>query len=294
MTALLLKSSGHKPSRAKFSWMKFTILTIALPALTLPLACFGYIVWQGLPPLNWQVFSGQGMSGFGLEHGLYGQLTGSLLLMLGAAAIAAPVALGAALFSHLYLNVRMQGHITTLLHLMQGIPPIVYGLCGLVVFVHMLHWGISLLAGMIILAVIIMPVLALNSLLALERIPAEHTEAASSLGLNHGQLIWRAWLPQAWPAMLTGLLLGMARALSETAPILFTATVFSGVIWPDSLLAPVTTLQTHIFYLAQEGANAQVVGVAWSAATLLIGLILLFSSSALLLRRMDKHQRIGL
>ncbi len=278
---------------AKFPWMKFAILAVALPALTLPVACFSYIVWQGLPSLNWQIFSGQGMSGFGLENGLYGQLTGSLLLMLGAAAIAAPVAIGTALFSRLYLNNRLRTHIITLLHLMQGIPPIVYGLCGLVVFVHILHWGISLLAGMLILAIIIMPVLVLNSLHALERIPLEHTEAASSLGLTDAQLIYRVWLPEAWPAMLTGLLLGMARALSETAPILFTATVFSGVIWPESLFEPVTSLQTHIFYLAQEGANAQVVGIAWGAATLLIGLILLFSSSALLLRRMDKRQRIG-
>ncbi|MDQ6971759.1 MAG: ABC transporter permease subunit [Mariprofundaceae bacterium] len=278
----------------KAIWVKLLILALALPALTLPVACFGYILWQGLPGLNWQTFSGEGMSGFGLEHGLYGQLTGSLLLMLGASIVAAPVALGSAIFSRLYLNARMQTHITTLLHLMQGIPPIVYGLCGLVVFVHMLHWGISLLAGMIILAVIIMPVLLLNCLLALQRIPDEHSEAARSLGLNHARLILRVWLPQAWPAMLTGLLLGMARALSETAPILFTATVFSGVVWPDSLLSPVSTLQTHIFYLAQEGANAQVVGIAWTAAILLIGLVLLFSTSALLLRRMDKHQRIDL
>jgi phosphate transport system permease protein len=66
-------------------------------------------------------------------------------------------------------------------------------------------------------------------------------------GLGDGALIRRVWLPAAWPALLTGLLLGMARALSETAPILFTATVFSGVIWPDSLFTPVTTLQNHIF-----------------------------------------------
>ncbi len=277
--------------------MKIAVLTFAMPALVLPVACFAYILWQGLPALNWSVISGEGLSGFGLEHGLYGQLTGSLLLMLGAAVIAAPIALGSALFSHLYLNKHWQTQIIMLLHLMQGIPPIVYGLCGLVVFVHLLHWGISLLAGMLILAVIIMPVLVLNCLHALERIPAERSEAARSLGLNHGELIRRVWLPESWPAMMTGLLLGMARALSETAPILFTATVFSGVIWPDSLLAPVTTLQTHIFYLAQEGANEQVVAIAWGAATLLIGLVLLFSCAALLLRRSvlrrtDQYPRI--
>jgi len=266
--------------------LKTAIMIAALPALFLPVACLGYILWQGLPALNWQVFSGQGLAGFGLEHGLFGQIAGSLLLMFGAAVIAAPVALGLTLFTRLHLTPRRQALVASLLHLLQGVPPIVFGLCGLILFVHLLHWGISLLAGMVILAIIILPVLALNSLHALKSIPPEQTEAARSLGLHDDQLICRVWLPAAWPGMLTGLLLGMTRAMSETAPILFTATVFSGVIWPDSLFKPVTTLQTHIFYLAQEGANAQVVGVAWGAACVLIALILALSAAALPLRRM--------
>jgi len=272
--------------------IKSLVLLLATPALLLPAACLAYILWQGLPTLSWQVLSGEGLSGFGLEHGLFGQIMGSLLLMLGASLLAAPAAIGLSLFTRLYTSRRQQRHIITMLHLLQGIPPIVYGLFGLVLFVHILHWGISLLAGMIILAVIILPILVLNALHALNAIPAEQSESARALGLNDMQLIRRVWLPAAWPAMLTGLLLGMARALSETAPILFTATVFSGVLWPDSLLAPVTTLQTHIFYLAQEGGNAHVVSIAWGAATLLIALVLIFSLSALLLRQKDQRQRI--
>jgi len=268
------------------------VILLSIPVLILPTACLVYIFWQGLPNLNWQVLSGEGLHGFGIEHGMFGQIMGSLLLMLGANLLAAPAAVALALFTRLYASSALQGYTITLLHLLQGIPPIVYGLFGLVVFVHMLHWGISLLVGMIILAIIILPLLVLNCLHALSGITAESTEAARSLGLNDSQLIQRVWLPVAWPAMLTGLLLGMARSLSETAPILFTATVFSGVLWPDSLFEPVTTLQTHIFYLAQEGANAQVVSIAWSAANLLIVLVLCFSFSALLLRRMQQRQRI--
>jgi phosphate transport system permease protein len=275
------------------NWTKLPLMALTLPALLLPVSCLGYILWQGLPSLNWQVLSGHGISGFGLEHGMFGQILGSLLLMLGASLLAAPAAIALSLFTRLYAGCRLQRQMIAMLHLLQGIPPIVYGLFGLVLFVHLLHWGISLLAGMIILAIIILPIMVLNSLHALERIPPEHTESARAIGLNDGQLICRVWLPSAWPAMLTGLLLGMARALSETAPVLFTATVFSGVIWPGSLLEPVTTLQTHIFYLAQEGANAHVVSIAWGAATLLIGLVLLFSMSALLLRRMDQQRRMS-
>jgi len=268
------------------------VMLLSLPVLVLPTACLVYILWQGLPSLSWQVLSGERLSGFGIEHGMFGQIMGSLLLMLGASLLAAPAAVALALFTRLYASPALQRYTITLLHLLQGIPPIVYGLFGLVVFVHLLHWGISLLVGMIILAIIILPLLVLNCLHALDAIKPESTEAARSLGLNDVQLIHRVWLPVAWPAMLTGLLLGMARSLSETAPILFTATVFSGVLWPDSLFEPVTTLQTHIFYLAQAGANAAVVSIAWGAATLLIVLVLCFSFSALLLRRMDQSQRI--
>jgi phosphate transport system permease protein len=171
-----------------------------------------------------------------------------------------------------------------MMHLLIGIPPIVYGLCGLIVLVHIFSWGISLLTGMVILAVIILPMLLLNSINAIARIPTEKTEAARSLGLSDGQLIRRVWLPAAWPARMTGLLLGMARALSETAPILFTATVFSGVSWPDSLLSPVTSLQTHIFYLAQEGANAEAVDIAWASAVILVVLVTALSITASALR----------
>jgi len=278
--------------RLKKNRTQICVMLLSIPVLVLPTACLIYILWQGLPSLSWQVLSGEGLSGFGIEHGMFGQILGSLSLMLGASLLAAPAAVALALFTRLYASSTLQRNTITLLHLLQGIPPIVYGLFGLVVFVHLLHWGISLLVGMIILAIIILPLLVLNCLHALSGITAESTEAARSLGLNDGQLILRVWLPVAWPAMLTGLLLGMARSLSETAPILFTATVFSGVLWPDSLFEPVTTLQTHIFYLAQEGANAAVVSIAWGAATLLIALVLCFSFSALLLRRMEHAQRI--
>jgi phosphate transport system permease protein len=175
-----------------------------------------------------------------------------------------------------------------LLNMLQGIPPIVFGLCGLILFVHLLQWGVSLLTGAVVLAAVILPLLVLNTIAALERIPFEQTEAAQALGLSHAALIWRVWLPQAWPGIVTGLLLAMARALSETAPILFTATVFSGVVWPDSIFAPVTTLQTHIFYLAQEGNNAQATQVAWGSAVVLIFIVAVFG----LLARWLKEWRV--
>jgi len=265
---------------------KSITVMLALPALLLPAACLLYILFKGIPALDSSMLaSTESAISFGATGSLWPQIAGSLLLMLGACMLAAPVALGMALFHALCASARQRRLLLSLLHLLQGIPPIVYGLCGLIVLVHILHWGISLLTGMVILAIIILPMLALNTVHAIDRIPSDRTEAARALGMRNGRIIRRVWLPAAWPSLLTGLLLGMARALSETAPILFTATVFSGVNWPDSLFSPVTSLQTHIFYLAQEGANAQAVDIAWASAVILVVLVTALSFSASALRR---------
>jgi len=265
---------------------KALTLLLALPALVLPAACLLYILYQGLPALHWAMLgSDTAAMAFGTVGTLWPQIAGSLLLMLGACTLAAPLAIGITLFHRFNASARQQQLLLGLLHLLQGIPPIVYGLCGLIVLVHMLHWGLSLLTGMVILAIIILPILVLNSVQALGRIPTERTEAARALGLGPGRIVLRVWLPGAWPSLLTGLSLGMARALAETAPILFTATVFSGVTWPGSLFSPVTTLQTHIFYLAQEGANAEATGIAWASAAILVALVMLLSLAASALRR---------
>ncbi|WP_022947364.1 PstA family ABC transporter permease [Methylohalobius crimeensis] len=260
------------------------IALLALPALVLPAAILGYILMRGLPGLG-RIFSADEAAGFGLGEGLTGQIAGSLLLTTGACLVAAPVALGLAVWLHLRQSDANRPWLT-LLHLLQGIPPIVYGLWGLAVFVHLLHWGVSLLAGILILAAVILPMLTLGSLDALARIPPERTEAARALGLSDSAIVARVWLPGAGTGLATGLLLAMARTLSETAPILFTATVFSGIIWPDSWFSPVTTLQTHIFYLAQEGVDPRAIDNAWAAAVVLIGLVLTFSLTALWLRRL--------
>ncbi len=270
---------------------RLLIVLLALPALLLPAASLAYILFKGAPALSLEfLFSSAAGSGFGVSGGILAQLLGSLLLAVGAVLVATPFALGTALYYHLLAGAAQRRALNTVMNILQGIPPIVFGICGLIVFVHLLQWGVSLATGAVILAAVILPMLVLNSISALERIPFEYTEAARSLGLSHAAVIARVWLPQAWPGMLTGLLLGMARALSETAPILFTATVFSGVVWPDSIFAPVTSLQTHIFYLAQESSNAAAIQAAWGSAVVLIAVVAAFALLArVLARRAERH-----
>ncbi len=205
--------------------------------------------------------------------------------------LAAPVALGAALYYHLQAGRGQRAGLEAILHMLQGIPPIVFGLAGLVVFVYLLNWGVSLASGAMVLAMVVLPLMTITVIDAIGRLPGEHTEAARALGLSASEIVGRVWLPQAWPGMLTGLLLAMARALSETAPILFTATVFSGVHWPDSIFSPVTSLQTHIFYLAQEGNSPQASAAAWGGAAVLVGVVVFFGLVAQVLKKMGEKRR---
>lgn len=265
---------------------KSFITLLALPALLLPALCLIYIFWQAMPVLSLEfITTAEDGVEFGVSGGIFPQLTGSLILALGACLLAAPFALGTALYHKLIATPWQKKALHALLNTLQGIPPIVFGLYGLIIFVHALKWGISLASGIVILAMVVLPLMVLNTISAIERIPNHDTNAARSLGLSDSEVVWRVWLVQAWPNILTGLLLGIARALSETAPILFTATIFSGVQWPDSIFSPVVTLQTHIFYLAQEGSNPLAVSTAWASAAVLIILIALFGIAARLLKR---------
>lgn len=269
---------------------KGVVILLALPALAVPVMALCYIFSQAAPVLSWDfIFSSAEGVGFGVTDGVFAQLLGSLLLAVMACLIAVPFALGTAFYYQLYASPHQQQLLAVMFNLLQGIPPIVFGLCGLVVLVNLFEWGVSLLSGAVVLAVVVLPLLVLNTLATLERIPQRYTEAGLALGLDSSAIIWRLWWPRAWLNILTGLLLAIARALSETAPIMFTATVFSGVIWPDSLFSPVTTLQTHIFYLAQEGNDPQVTSIAWGSAAVLVLLVASFALLAKLLHKLGEH-----
>ncbi len=266
---------------------KSLIVLLALPAIALPVSALAYLIYQGFPALSWQfVSSAEQLEGFASASGILPQLTGSLLLALLAVLIALPLALGTALYHQIFASPRQQRSMDSLFNMLQGIPPIVFGLFGLLLLVYLFNWGVSLASGAVILAMVILPMLVLNTLAGLVGVASQQTESARALGLNWPAVILRVWLPQAWRPLVTGTLLAIARALSETAPILFTATVFSGVLWPESIFDPVTSLQTHIFYLAQEGGGEEAIQAVWGSALVLIILVAGFGLLARSLRKL--------
>lgn len=236
-------------------------------------------VWmRGAPVLDWHFFTAPA-SGFGHDGGVRYQILGTVLLMTGAALACLPVALGSVLFSTEFVrSPRLKKNFRSLIYSLNAVPTVLFGLMGYIVFGVLLDTGVSWLTGTLILAIMILPTLHVSLLEAVESIPTHYREAGLALGLTPGQLIRSVILPHSMYGLVTGTLLGLARAAGETAAIMFTATVFSGVTVPRSFTEPVTTLQTHILVLAQEALDPNAVSQAWGAAfVLLMGVMVLIA-----------------
>ena len=130
----------------------------------------------------------------------------------------------------------------------------------------------------------ILPTLVVSIREAIDSIPNQYRDAGLALGMTTAQLIRAVIVPQSVAGMITGLLLGLARATGETAAIMFTATAFSGVNIPRSFNEPVATLQTHILVLSQEALHPSATDAVWGAALVLMGLVLCFSLGANVIR----------
>ena len=230
---------------------------------------------QALDPSFW-LSDAVGASGGGVRR----QVVGTVLLVAAAGAVALPVGLGLGLVLGEYASPRTVRALRTATLTLGGVPTILLGLAGFAVFSTALGWGKSWLAGSLVLAVVAVPVVALTTASRLDQLAPERREAALALGLSRSQLVRSVLLPHAWPAVLTGLLLGLARAAGETAPLLFTATVFAGAaaVPTGVVQQPVQALPTHVFALAQDAADPASLSAAWSSALVLVvlaGLLLL-------------------
>jgi len=242
------------------------------------------ITWNGLGAINLGFLFTEARN-FGMSGGILYQIIGTLLIVAVAALICLPLALGTAISKSEYLkNRRMRKLCTALIYGLNGIPSVIFGVFGLIFFVNILGTGISWFVGSIILAIMILPTVVLATYQSINSIPKIYRESALTLGLNKWQVILHVVLPQGIGGSITGLLIGLARAVGETAPIMFIATAFSGVDIPGSPFEPVATLPTHILALAQQATAGQALQNAWGASLVLLTLVTLFSVTALFSR----------
>ena len=267
-------------------------LRVALfSSLAILIFLIGSILWEGAKALSFDFIFLEAKD-FGAAGGIRYQLIGSLILIAVAALLVLPLAIGTSIYRSEYIKSQRWGRrIDLAIFSLNGIPSITYGLFGLIVFVNVLGMGVSWLIGSILLAMMILPTVTVSTYQAMRAIPNIYRENAVALGLSRSQMIRKVILPQSWHGVVTGLLIGLARAIGETAPIMFVATAFSGVTWPRSIYEPVSTLPTHILALAQQATNPDALRNAWGASLTLIILVMILSSLAFFARRYLQPQR---
>jgi phosphate transport system permease protein len=240
------------------------------------------VAQRGLPALSWSFFTEQ-IRLVGAAGGIFWNLVGSLIILGAALLICTPLATALALLEHVWLRAPAPRRLLrAALYTLNGLPSILFGIFGFIVFVQWCGWGKSWLIGGIVLALSMLPTVTIAFIERLEAIPRQYLQAAAALGLSEAQIVRAVLLPQAWGGLLTGSLLGLARAAGETAPIMFTCTIFAGATWPHGIReSPVLTLPYHIFILAQDSFDPAVGAKLWGAALVLLGLVLSLSLAAL-------------
>ena len=181
-------------------------------------------------------------------YNLIPMLLGTLLATIGAVVLATPLGLLSALFCEFYAPNTVATIYRKFIELLAGIPSVVYGLWGLVVLVPLIARlkppGPSLLAGIVVLTIMILPTVTLVGQSALRQVPREHIHGATALGLRRWRMIRHIILPTALPGIFTGVILQTGRAIGETMAILM---VCGNVVKvPSSLFDPIRTLTANI------------------------------------------------
>jgi phosphate transport system permease protein len=254
----------------------------ATAAMSIIALIVGAILWRGSGAVSWEFLTGE-MRRVGAAGGVFYNILGTLILLATALAVSTPIAAGLGLVHGVYLSSeRAKERLWLLLSVLNGVPSILFGLFGLMVFVKFFGWGKSWLAGGILLGAMILPTVAVAFIERVQSLPPKYIEAAAGLGLRQSQIVWSVVLPQSVSGLVTGSLLGLARAAGETAPIMFTATIFAGATLPHGIKeSPVLSLPYHIFILAQDSFDPAAGGKLWGAALVLLALVFGLSLLAL-------------
>ncbi len=267
--------------RAKAAQTAAMVLTGLAAAFIVAAALYllAIIVMRGLPGVSWE-FLTQPPRGQMKEGGIFPVIVGTLALTGLTAAVSLPVGIAAGIYLSEYAT---RGRVTRIVRLaisnMAGVPSIVYGLFGLALFVNLMGFGKSILAGGLTLACLTLPVIITATEEALRQIPSDLRQASLALGATRWRTIYRVVLPAAAPGIVTGSILGLSRAVGETAPILFTAVAYYKRQLPTSLLSDVMALPYHIYIMATQ-VTGRPDEIVWGTALVLVAGVTLVSVAA--------------
>lgn len=262
----------------------FSLLFLANLLVIIPVGLIIVIIAKnGMGAISWEFLSSMPRMGM-RQGGIFPAIMGTLYLVLGTIIFALPIGILSAIYLSEYAKDNTLTRIIKLAIInLAGVPSVVYGLFGLGLFVIFLKFGVSILAGSLTLAIMVLPVIITTSKEALDSVPVLFREVSLSLGASRWQTIRCAVLPHALPGILTGTILGIGRAAGETAPILFTVAAFYLPRLPKSVFDQVMALPYHLYVISTQVPNIKL-EVRYGTALVLITLVLSMNLVAIIIR----------
>ena len=268
--------------RTKARVQKGLVYGAAVITFAVLLFLIAYILINGIPNLKLSLFEWTYNSD---NVSMMPAIITTVEMTLLALVIAVPLGL----FTAIYLNEyakrgnKLVGIIRITTETLSGIPSIVYGLFGMLFFVTQLHWGYSLIAGGMTLAIMILPLIMRTAEEALMAVPDTFREGSFGLGARRLRTVFRIVLPSAMPGILSGIILAIGRIVGETAALIFTAGTMAQI---PGLFQSGRTLAIHMYVLSGEGLH---MNEAYATAVVLLVVVLLMNAlSALVAKKLTK------
>ena len=263
-------------------------VSLFLSIILLPIIVM-WITTNGIGELNWAFLTGTPSFSTSetrlATHGIFPQLIGSFYLVAGSTVIGAPIGVLSAIYLTEYAP---QNTLTRMIRFftetLAGVPSVVIGLFGMELLVYRLGFQISLISGAVSLSLMVLPFVICASEEAIKVVPNEFREASLAMGASKWQTIIKVVIPAAFPGIVTGVLLGMGRAIGETAVLLLTTGGGMTRNVPSRLTSPVGSLPIYIYLIAKETVHQELLNRGYAASLVLLIIFLSMSVSALLIR----------
>ncbi|MBD2414308.1 phosphate ABC transporter, permease protein PstA [Nostoc calcicola FACHB-389] len=247
------------------------------------------IFWHGMGYLSWEFLISEPENA-GREGGIASILVSTVLVIGVCMTVCLPVGVGTAVLLAEFTpsDSWFARLVRRSLDILAGVPSIIFGLFGNVLFCKVLGLGFSILSGGLTLACMVLPILIRSTEEGFLAVPNEYRLGAAALGFSRTTTIFQVLLPAAVPGLIVGFVLGVGRAIAETAALIFT----SGYVdrMPQSLLDSGRTLSVHIFDLSMNVSGGD--KSAYASASVLLLLLLLINGTAAWIAQRWLHSRV--
>ena len=274
-----------KRRKAKEAVIKFFMYAAAAIIILTLAALIGYIVYRGMPKLTWELVSSK-PSLIRERAGILPNIINTLYIIIMTLIFALPLGVGAAIYLNEYAkNKRLVKVIELAAETLSGIPSVIYGLAGMLIFVQFFSLGTSLIAGSLTLVIMTLPTIIRTVQESLKTVPDSYREGALALGSGKWRMIRTVVLPSASDGIVTGCILSVGRIVGESAALLFTAGMANEII--NFFEAPLpgnagSTLTVSLYMYAMERGDFD---TAFSIALILLVLTCLINTAAKLATR---------